>query len=193
MESATVTIQLEPADLTRFNRFAGGGQMNWRGLVLFVVAILLIWGSFLLRKPNIDRRAEIEIDRAEETQGRSSASILPAVLPVVLFAGIFIFFYRQAKRNGGYEATAPGIFQPNTYEVIEAGLRCRSERGETLNFWPVITRFVETDEDFYVMLAARNGHVLPKRCFSTREAAAIFTNQIRMHLARHAPAALAAR
>lgn len=77
--------------------------------------------------------------------------------------------------------------------MLDLGFLCRSERGETINFWNVITRFAETEQDFHVMLAARIGHVLPKRCFPTLEAAAIFTNQIRVHLEKHAPAALAAR
>ena len=55
-----------------------------------------------------------------------------------------------------------------------------------------ITRFVETKEDFYVMIAPRNGHVLPKRCFETAEAMAIFQKEMHLHLEKFAPAALTA-
>ena len=64
---------------------------------------------------------------------------------------------------------------------------------ETLNYWPVIVRLAETNEDFFVMLAARNGHVLPKRCFPTLEEMAIFRNQMHLHLEKHAPTALGAK
>lgn len=50
-----------------------------------------------------------------------------------------------------------------------------------------MARFAETGQDFYVMLAERTGHVLPKRFFPTLEAAAIFGNQLRAHLEREAP------
>jgi hypothetical protein len=192
METASVVIQLQPADLKRFERFVGMGlQVNWRVLILFAVAILLIGGGFLLRDGLHESRAASEQFEYNAPRSARPADIIVSGLPIVLFLGIFAFFYRQARSASAYEKVAPGIFLPTTYEVRESGLFCGSERAETVAFWHSVARFSETDEDFYVMLGAKNGHVLPKRCFPTSEAAAIFANQIRVHLEKHARAALA--
>lgn len=194
MEPATATIQLELADVRRFSRFVRRSQgTKWRRGILFVIALLLIGGSFFLHR-NDSRRETLDEDAGlAEPRPAPSGDLISVIFPGAVFVGFFVFFYWRARRPSAYAAIAPGLFLANTYEVHEAGLYCRNERGETLTYWHVIERFVETDQDFYVMLAARSGYVMPKRCFSTAETAAIFTNQLRMHLEKHAPAALASR
>ena len=196
MDTASVTVQLEPEDLKRFERFVGSEAYNWRSVVLFVIALVLIGTAFFLKDQK--QPSSVEIDPAPPVpQGSLFYHAVrynwPAFVPFVGIVAFYLYFRRKNAQKSAYEAHSPGIFGANTYEVLEKGLLCRSERGETLNAWHVIKRFAETADDIYVMLAARNGHMMPKRCFPTLEAMAIFRNQMQLHLEKHAPEALSRR
>jgi hypothetical protein len=191
VDTASVTVQLEPEDLKRFNRFAGSGDYNWRGLAVFIVAVLLIGGAYFAKGDQPPGPVEVDPVPQGSLFFHALRHNWPSFVPIVVVGVIFLYLRRKGGQKAAYEAYAPGIFEPTTYEVLERGLLCRSDRGETVNSWHVIVRFAETEKDIYVMLAARNGHILPKRCFPTLEAMAIFRNQMQMHLEKHAPAALA--
>jgi hypothetical protein len=193
MDIASVTVQLVPKDLERFSRqVARQSDAGWRGWVMLVAVVFLVLVQTCVvhfREDRVKRRGGV----LEESPASGKESKLLGAVPYA-FVGVFVvallYFQRQARKPAAYERYTPGIFARNTYEVLERGLLCRSDRGETLNCWPVITRLIETEEDIYVMLAANYGHVLPKRCFPTLEAMAIFRNQLQLHLDKHAPAAL---
>jgi len=188
METARVTIQLTPADIQRYEKFCCGGTAKRRfQWVLVVIAFVLIAASFFLSSGNSE---PARLSKNPPHRLARSEMWKTAVLPV-LFLGFYIYFHRQAKRAKDKNAI-PSLFLPHTYSVTEEGLHCNHDHSEILNRWPAVKRFVEAEEDFYIMLGQSYGHPLPRRCFSTQEEAAIFANQVRLHLEKHAPAALAA-
>lgn len=185
MDPATVTVQLTPLDIKAFSKFTQG-RYSWRGTALILLAGVLFSFSFELRGDH---------DRSGEPSAGGSGfldAMLPAAVPILIFVGVLVFLLWKSRQPSNYRKYAPGIFLPNTYTVHEEGLFCQNERGETLNYWKVVLRFVETPNHFFIMLAERNGHILPKRCFPSLEAAALFANQVRLYLEKHAPAALGA-
>jgi hypothetical protein len=119
--------------------------------------------------------------------------IWPILVPVAIFIGLVVYFYRRALRPENIQKSSPGIFLPKTFTVLEDGLLCRSEGGESMQYWKSVRRLVETEEDYFLMFAERNGHPFPKRSFPTVEMAALFANQVRLHLEKYAPDALLPR
>lgn len=185
MDPASVTVQLTPADIKAFSKTAQG-RYRWKNTLLFLLAGALFSISFVLQGDH---------DRSGEPAARVSGFLevmLPAVVPILIFVGVLVFVLWKSRQPSNYQKYAPGIFLPNTYTVHEEGLFCQNERGETLNYWKIVFRFVETPDHFFIMLAERNGHILPKRCFPSLEAVALFANQVRLNLEKYAPAALAA-
>jgi hypothetical protein len=185
MDPATVTVQLTLPDIKAFSKFSRG-RHSWRSTALILLAGVLLSFSFVLK--NDHGRS----DAPPADVGEFLDDMLPALVPILIFVGVLVFLLWKAKQPSNYQKYAPSIFLPNTYTVHEEGLFCQNERGETLNYWKVVFRFVETPDHFFIMLAERNGHILPKRCFPTSEAAALFANQVRLNLEKYAPAALAA-
>ena len=187
-------MQLNQGDLKRFFKFVRkNSKHKWLTLLPFVVAVVFFAAAnhFSDQKPP-SKKHKSELSQGESEPGRVSIRALLAAAPVIVFLAILGLYVWWSKRPSAYEAYAPGIFQPRTFELTEQGFLARAERGETLTYWKFIIRFAETNDDFYVMLAARNGHLLPKRCFPTLESMAIFRNQMQLHLEQHAPAALTA-
>jgi hypothetical protein len=194
LENVMINVQLEPKDLERYRRFLGvqtAGRMWWNLICGFLGLVLITAASASYGKSRsltLDERLAYD-PLAEMTAvlGRSWW-----LLFVALFLVAYGFAYWRNTRGPALEAHAPGVFKPVVCEVSGDGLLSRSDRGETLNYWHSIARFAETKEDFYVMLASRNGHILPKRCFESAEAMTVFQNQMRLYLEKFAPAALAA-
>ena len=189
MDPASVTVQLNPLDLKRFSRFAANNAGTWLSLRTMVVLALVAFGVGFSRSFRVHPQESVP----HEHVASAGTSVPWGVAPIALFLVIFWFLLWRAKRPSAYEARSPGVFKLTTYEVTEHGFVSRNERGESVHYWHAILRFAETNEDFYVMLAKQNGHILPKRCFPTLEAMAIFKNQMHLYLEKHAPAALAAK
>ena len=188
MESASVTIQLVPADVRRFSKFVFTWRKRWKTRILAILAGILVPVSIavILHTPADQRR------NADDSEPSRFSESLRIWTPFLLFAALYGYMRWRASRPSTYQGSSPGLFLPNTCTVFDEGLFCQNERGETLNYWKVVVRFAETDDYFFVLLAERNGHILPKRCFPTLEAMAIFANQVRQQLEKHAPGALTA-
>jgi len=77
------------------------------------------------------------------------------------------------------------MFLPNTYRVLDEGLSVENDRGQLLTQWTAIARVAESSKHLYVMETSVRGHAIPKRCFSTSEAAAEFADQVRMQMEKH--------
>lgn len=183
MEPARVTVLLVPGDLQRFVRFVAGYRRTMKQrLVLFAISSLTVAAYVFLMPGGGESRRE----------PNTLYRFYPVGL-IVLGGGVYAWAHLRLRRRSFWERHTPGALVANTYEVREAGLHCESERGEVLNRWMAVERLVETDEYLYVMLAERQGHVLPKRCFPSLEAAASFASQVRLHLEKQAPPALAGR
>ena len=99
---------------------------------------------------------------------------------------IAVFFAGPRSPGGTYRKLFPAEFAATTLTVVDEGLSTRSERGEGVQYWKGIQRLIETSDYFFLMLGQYKGYVVPKRCFSTLEAAAIFGNQVRLQLEKHA-------
>jgi hypothetical protein len=177
MDPATVTVQLEPADIRKFSKIANRKTgSRWKTPLLFIAAGVLFTFSYLA-------------DPSRQSFWSSAWPVLSGVL--IMVVSIVILYWLRMRRRTTFENYSPGIFSPNTYTALDEGLYCQNDRGETLHYWKIVLRLIETEEYILIMIARRNGHVLPKRCFPTREAAAVFLNQVRMQLEKHAPTALA--
>lgn len=195
LDDVTLNVQLDPKDLDRFRTFVGvpSRARTYRNLaVLLGVALLL--GFSLTNRYGGSRPSGAGSNEAVSS-GFSVVGFFahyPWMPFVVLFFGTVGFFYWRSTRPSALEAFSPGLFKPMAFAPTEHGFLCRTDRGENLNYWHIVTRFVETPEVFYVMIVPRNGHILPKRCFETAEAMALFQNRMRLYLEKFAPAALAA-
>ena len=177
MDAATVTVQLDSADLHRFKRYLGNPTgISRRSAFLCLVAVLMFGVAFV--KNQLDPGAP----HRPGYPHHNTVDSLSEAAPVVLGLGVFVYYLWRGKRPVDYRKIAPHLFLPHTYSVHDEGLCWVNARGEGLNYWSAVTRFVETDQDFFVLLTEKTGHVLPKHCFPNLEAAAIFANQVRLHL-----------
>jgi hypothetical protein len=186
MDPATVTIQLQPADIRRFTNFAAGGL--YRRLILFFA--LLFFGINLLISLS-EKTSHGPLLQDREFTAKVIGSLAFFLIYTVFFLVVVRVVLWWASSRSVYRNTWPAAFLPNTYSVLNEGLFCENELGETLNYWKFIKRFVEQKDHFYIMLSKRRGHVIPKRCFPTLEAGAVFANQVRLQLEKHAPEVLA--
>jgi hypothetical protein len=188
MEPATVTVTLTPADYRRFSEFAIRPLKRMRrGLIMASIALALptaVWMYTLYR--------HFHPSRYFPAHPFQPGQIIASVVLLLIWLLIFFSFWvrSHAFRPKNIAKSSPGALLPNTFTVLDKGLFCQGDRGETLSHWTSVARFTETQEDFFVILAERNGYVFPKRCFPSLEAAAVFANQVRLHLEKHTPAAL---
>lgn len=186
LDPATVNVHLEPKDIGRFINFLPVGK--WRKFAIWVY-IVAVSGVLLAAISEIGRIAD---GRSNPVHGNPLLWTLFSYIPPLIFLAILGASFWWGNRPSRYRKRMPDLFVPRRYTVSDEGLFCKGETAESITDWRAVLRFVETDRDFYLMVSKRNGIVLPKRCFSTREAAAIFANQVRLHLEKHAPAAVAA-
>jgi hypothetical protein len=191
MDPATVTVQLNPEDMRNFTQFATARVRKLgRTVGLIVVAAVIFTGVYVQK--SISPPAP-QPTVAPTRPGPPSLSPIHWIA-VAFGLSVFVggrFFLKWATTNPGlYKKSSPGVFDPKTYTVLDEGLLCQYPLGESRDRWPGIVRFVETKDYFFLLVAERRGHVLPKRCFSTSEDTAIFANQIRQHLEKHSPKAL---
>jgi hypothetical protein len=190
MDPATVTIQLKPDDMQNFFQFVADRtkKRNW---VLFVVVVVVFVAIYAVKG------AVTHPLPASAVPVHHGPLLSPAHSLMVLGFGLGMIIVLRLLRRwlvGNprlVKKTSPDAFDPRTYTVLDTGLRCQQKLGESMNHWPAIVRFAETPDYFFIMIAERRGHVLPKRCFATSEDAAIFANQVRQHLTMQAPKALA--
>jgi len=184
LEPAAVTVQLEPEDLRRFNRFLPGAW--WRRLTFWAFIAIFVAGMFFVP-------SQIPSDRLISAPGAAPDPVFVFFIHYGVPLMVLIFFgfsFWRASRPSHYRKQFPNLFVPMTYTVSDEGLLGKSENGEFVTDWRAVFQFAETDGYFYVLLAKRRGMVLPKRCFPSKEAAAIFANQVRLHLEKHARNAL---
>ncbi|HSI12504.1 MAG TPA: YcxB family protein [Chthoniobacter sp.] len=186
----TFTIELTSVEVSRFFKYVNYSR-TWR-IAAAILAFILM--NLLLVADSLQH---------SESRHPIQDLWLPFVATVVFFGAVFY------KTRRGLKEMMPGLFLPTTFTVLDEGLLSSNARGELMQCWKSAERFVETEDDFFVMFAkgtghpfpkrcspklegAASSHILPKRCFSTKEAAAIFANQVRLHVEKYAPSALAA-
>jgi hypothetical protein len=184
MDPATVTVQLQPADIRKFSQFAGRSPR--RVWLLFLVAFMFFGTSLVLRLQGARTRGS----DLQHTFVDWATPLAPIFIFGVTF--VAIYWWRVTSR-GNYQKRYPGAFLPTTFSTLDEGLYVQNDRGEILHYWKIIERLGETPDYFFLMIGQRTGHIIPKRCFNTQEAAAVFANQLRLYLEKHAPTALAGR
>ena len=190
MDPATVTIQLEPGDMQNFSQFVAA-RTKRRILAIFVVAVVIFIVFNVVRSTFVPPPRPAVVPTHQGPPAPPTFGWVPIVLGLGGIVAGKIWIRWLTGRQSLYKKTTPAAFDPRTYTVLDKGLRCQYELGESMEHWPAIVRFTETPDYFFIMVAERRGHILPKRCFATSEDAAIFANQVRQHLAMQAPKALA--
>jgi hypothetical protein len=177
METTTVNIELTPADLHAFSRYAfRTGIGRGRGIILFILSLLLIGGAFFFKKSGAQPTAP--------PPGRESASIenvLPNVLPILLFLVLFLFlFHRQLKK--GVSRNNPDAFLPSVFRVSDEGVFSENATSSSMHKWAAVRSIIETKEHYFVMLSPMRGYIVPKRSFAMPEAGAAFATAVRARL-----------
>ena len=140
--------------------------------MVFVAIGVMIGVDYMLR-----------LGASDGAEAGAPSSVLSAPLKLILVSLVLIGWNRwRVRRRSFWQQYAPGAMEPNLYQVLDEGFYCENTRGQSLNRWTAVERLLETKDYLYVMTALRNGHVLPKRCFTSPEDATAFAGQIRQRL-----------
>ena len=177
METTTVNIELIPADLHAFSRYAfRTGFGRGRGIILFIISLLLIGGAFFFKNSGAQPPAS--------PPGRESASIenvLPSVLPILLFLVLFFFFFRRQLKKAA-SRNNPDVFLPSVFRVSDEGVFSENATSSSMHKWAAVQSMIETKDHYFVMLSPVRGYIVPKRSFAIPEAGAAFATAVRARL-----------
>jgi len=166
MESARVTVCLKPEDLQNFTKFVAGTRVRVAQAAGMIVAAMSVW-AMLQRGPDF----------------QTNVFRIFFVAPIGIVGIWIIFSYgRSLKSIKHYTLTDPNVFDARSFEVREDGFFSEDTNGQSLARWTSIRRFAETEDAIYLFQSPVRGFIIPKRCFAGATEAAIFSNQVLLHL-----------
>ena len=114
-----------------------------------------------------------------------SAPLFSIMIPVLLFlAGITVLnnwynrravsAYYRSRDNWEIPATVSAI-----YEITQAGLSMRTERGEFVAYWPSVAKIAKVS-DGWMVLSDLSSYLIPSKAFADEKAERVFlSNMVR--------------
>ena len=103
--------------------------------------------------------------------------------PLLIVVAICVTLIRRLRWATGRTCYGEEMFIPRTIRLEQEGLVDESAQYSGTFRWDAFLDLMETSKYVFLRLGIGRGHVIPKRCFRSREEMAIFINQFRNRLA----------
>lgn len=165
--SLTAHFQLEAADVGAFQRYTNGDKGKQLSPVQTLLALfvgMVIMGLFFYL--TLSKSATTRPLRAAPSASSPLFSVLSLFLPMLLFAGFWLFLITASKKAN---KKSPILQHPSTVTLSNEELRVEFASTAVTNRWAGVSRVENTPSHLFLFTQPADGFIVPRRAFNSDE------------------------
>jgi hypothetical protein len=132
---------------------------SWRRLLRILIVLEIIWIVLF-----------VGMDVLSGVPLLLAISWLNWKLLGILGVAVSLFWFGLCPLIAYFRVRLAGLLGPNTFTLVDRGLRVEAPNSDGVIYWPAIRRTVRSSNRYYMFLVSRGAFVIPLRAFPDRRA-----------------------